>query len=330
MADNHLTLFCLVDGEDTSNAFSIKIPSSDTIDDLPNLIMAKKTMAYPSTCPWLQPLLSLANSRINLAPAPLSLIEHATGKNGGHAITRLSGIWRIRMWKTRSVLGMLCLQWGLYLNAAKNELGLNDLSRLPDSIGTEAMEEQGPGHNTAFACNKTLLLFLSRLLVLKYCLRISDCRQTFSSASWALLQVCLHMFQDVFSELLSILYNKLEGLTIFESALRPIVRHELLSVRKSLAAHAYPNFSSESKLRLVVDKAQDLSDKGSTKFQSFQDGPVPIWYKHSPADSDLSSRLFEGILEIVKWNAAIDKTETMITSWKDRERRGNLCGEFNR
>ncbi|KAG9062133.1 hypothetical protein KI688_006465 [Linnemannia hyalina] len=130
------------------------------------------------------------------------------------------------------------------------------------------MEEQGPGQNTAFARNMTLLLFLSRLLVLKYCLRVPDCRQTFSSASWALLQVCPHMFQDVFSGLFSILYDKLEGLTIFESALRPIVRQELLSVRESLAAHAYPNFSSESKLRLVVDEVQVLSDKGSTKFQS--------------------------------------------------------------
>ncbi|KAG0060064.1 hypothetical protein BGZ90_004177, partial [Linnemannia elongata] len=170
--------------------------------------------------------------------------------------------------KTRSVIEMLCLQWGFYFNAAKSDLGSSDLSQLADFIDTKTMEEQGPGQNTAFARNMTLLLFLSRLLVLKYCLRVPDCRQTFSSASWALLQVCPHMFQDVFSGLFSILYDKLEGLTIFESALRPIVRQELLSVRESLAAHAYPNFASESKLRLVVDEAQVLSDKGSTKFQS--------------------------------------------------------------
>ncbi|KAF9327228.1 hypothetical protein BG006_009421 [Podila minutissima] len=70
------------------------------------------------------------------------------------------------------------------------------------------------------------------------------------------------MFQDVFSELFSILYDRLEGLTIFESALRPIVRDEFLSVQETLAAHAYPNFSSGTKLRLVVDEAQILSDKG--------------------------------------------------------------------
>ncbi|KAG0247620.1 hypothetical protein BG011_001171, partial [Mortierella polycephala] len=41
MDNNPLTLFCLVDGEATSNAFSVKIPSSDTIDDLKDHIKAK-------------------------------------------------------------------------------------------------------------------------------------------------------------------------------------------------------------------------------------------------------------------------------------------------
>ncbi|KAF9920918.1 hypothetical protein BGZ67_000908, partial [Mortierella alpina] len=38
MTNNLLTLFCLVDGEATSNAFSVKVPSSDTVDDLRKLI----------------------------------------------------------------------------------------------------------------------------------------------------------------------------------------------------------------------------------------------------------------------------------------------------
>ncbi|KAF9145341.1 hypothetical protein BGX30_009351 [Mortierella sp. GBA39] len=38
----------------------------------------------------------------------------------------------------------------------------------------------------------------------------------------------------------------------------------------------------------------------------------------------------EGILEMDKFDTAIDKTETIITSWKDHRRRGNLCGELNR
>ncbi|KAH7038616.1 hypothetical protein BKA57DRAFT_539669 [Linnemannia elongata] len=43
MVDNHMTLFCLVNGEAASNAFTIKTPSSNTVYDLKELIKAKKT-----------------------------------------------------------------------------------------------------------------------------------------------------------------------------------------------------------------------------------------------------------------------------------------------
>ncbi|KAH7049577.1 hypothetical protein BKA57DRAFT_535266 [Linnemannia elongata] len=41
MNNNHLTLFCLVDGEATSNLFPAKVSSSDTLDDRKALIEAK-------------------------------------------------------------------------------------------------------------------------------------------------------------------------------------------------------------------------------------------------------------------------------------------------
>ncbi|KAG0079784.1 hypothetical protein BGZ92_000898, partial [Podila epicladia] len=46
MTDNRMTLFCLVDVETTSNAFSIKIPSSDTVDDLKKAIKVQKAVAF--------------------------------------------------------------------------------------------------------------------------------------------------------------------------------------------------------------------------------------------------------------------------------------------
>ncbi|KAF9290323.1 hypothetical protein BGZ74_000539, partial [Mortierella antarctica] len=46
MADNRMSLFCLVDGETTSNAFSIKIPSNDTVDDFKDLIKAKQSLDF--------------------------------------------------------------------------------------------------------------------------------------------------------------------------------------------------------------------------------------------------------------------------------------------
>ncbi|KAF9308146.1 hypothetical protein BG003_011553, partial [Podila horticola] len=41
--DNLMSLFCLVDGEATSNAFSVEIDSSKTVDGLKKLIKTEKT-----------------------------------------------------------------------------------------------------------------------------------------------------------------------------------------------------------------------------------------------------------------------------------------------
>ncbi|KAG0196560.1 hypothetical protein BGX31_005290, partial [Mortierella sp. GBA43] len=76
------------------------------------------------------------------------------------------------------------------------------------------------------------------------------------------------MFKDVFLELFRKLYDQMKERTILGSALASIVRDEFVLVRETLAAHDYPNFSSESKLRLVVDEAQILSDKSPTSFES--------------------------------------------------------------
>jgi hypothetical protein len=47
--------------------------------------------------------------------------------------------------------------------------------------------------NTHFAKNATFLLF--SLLILGYCLKVSDSHKIFTSATWALLQFCLHTFR---------------------------------------------------------------------------------------------------------------------------------------
>ncbi|KAF8931909.1 hypothetical protein BGZ47_011637, partial [Haplosporangium gracile] len=43
MTDNRLSLFCLVNGEATSNAFPVEIEATKTIGDLKELIKTKKT-----------------------------------------------------------------------------------------------------------------------------------------------------------------------------------------------------------------------------------------------------------------------------------------------
>jgi hypothetical protein len=42
MAKNHLSLFCIVEGEPQSKKFSVKPTQADTIDDLKDLIKTKK------------------------------------------------------------------------------------------------------------------------------------------------------------------------------------------------------------------------------------------------------------------------------------------------
>ncbi|KAG0335175.1 hypothetical protein BG005_004653, partial [Podila minutissima] len=237
------------------------------------------------------------------------------------------------------------------------------------------------------------------------------------------------MFKDVFLELFRKLYDQMKERTILGSVLASIVRDEFVSAREVLAAHDYPNFSSESKLRLVVDEAQILSDKSPTSFESSSTqsnlrpmlspvlhgfrttgdrGELTIIYSGTglsirtlhwamssgdgikeygsnifpyiefpgwtgpasvqsyidrmkeqlPDDESkkmvdaliptaavdtLHKRLtgrfrpiitaIEGIIkteEPNEWETAINKTEVMITAWKDRARRGNLCGELNR
>ncbi|KAG0009763.1 hypothetical protein BGZ80_002093 [Entomortierella chlamydospora] len=172
--------------------------------------------------------------------------------------------------KTRSVVEMLCLQWGFYFNASDKDLGSDDLSSLAEFINKKTSEDRSPKEHTIFAKNMTVLLFLSRILILNYCLSIPDCRQTFSSASWAILQVCptMPMFEDVFSALFKELFAHLHKYTIFELQLWDVVRHEFMSLRNRLAALDYPNFSSGTKLRLVVDEAQILGDRGSNLFES--------------------------------------------------------------
>ncbi|KAF8924492.1 hypothetical protein BGZ47_003981, partial [Haplosporangium gracile] len=230
-------------------------------------------------------------------------------------------------------------------------------------------------------------------------------------------------------DLFKLLFKKLNERSLFELVLTTVIQDEFLLVRDLLTGHRYPNFPAESKLRLVVDEAQILSDKGSTKFRSsyLETDPRPMlspvlnsfrnagspkeltivycgtglsmktlhWalssgdgvkeygsstfpYIEFPGWSDpdsvqafvdrmkerlqddgskrmvdalippaavsmLHKRLtgrfrpittaIEGIIKTGvpdTWENAIDITETMITSWKERERRGNLCGELKR
>ncbi|ORZ08266.1 hypothetical protein BCR41DRAFT_399329 [Lobosporangium transversale] len=180
--------------------------------------------------------------------------------------------------KTRSVIEVLCLQWGFYFNASDRDLGSDDLSSLSASILDKTQDDDNKISNTEsnikFAKRVTLLLFLSRLLILNFCLSVPGCRQTFPSARWAILQVCPNMFEDVFMRLFKILYDTFHDRNISIITLTAVTRMELISAREHLLDLQYPNFTRKSKLRLVVDEAQILSDQGTDKFDSSSQGKL--------------------------------------------------------
>ncbi|KAF9978798.1 hypothetical protein BGZ65_006848 [Modicella reniformis] len=174
------------------------------------------------------------------------------------------------------------------------------------------------------------------------------------------------MFKDVFMHLSNKLSDLMKGRALLESVLSSVVREEFELLRDKLAALDYPNlFSAESKLRLVIDEVQILSDKiglpddlkiiycgtglsirtlhwamssgggikeyGSSTFPYIE---FPGWTRPEFAVEMLHRRMkgrfrpivtaVESILETGDWETAINNTEIMITSWKDRHRRGNI------
>ncbi|KAF9393299.1 hypothetical protein BGX21_010806 [Mortierella sp. AD011] len=337
MTDNKLTLFCLVDGESTFNAFPVEIESTKTIGDLKKLdlkklIKTEKTPRFDDVAAvWIRDKFFVAGSKhaeflVIYVQGQGSLPITETGLRGLPKVLRRGAVeseeakpsllfldlpdppsntgdpvpekFKTNILlgmlekmqaqdlsvfgvsgcdKTRTVAEMLHLQWGFYSNAAKSNLGSFDLSRLADFIDRNIRVDSS-NINTRFAKNATLLLLLSRLMVLNYCLNVPGCRQTFSSARWALLQVCPHMFKDVFMHLSNKLCDLMKGRALLESILSSVVREEFELVRDKLAALDYPNFSSDSKLRLVIDEAHILSDKSPTSFSSSlsQGDPRPM------------------------------------------------------
>jgi hypothetical protein len=86
--------------------------------------------------------------------------------------------------------------------------------------------------------------------------------------------MCPTTFKDVFVRLCKKLCDLRAVRTVLASDLAYVVRKEFESVRERLATHDYLSFSSESRLRVVIDEAQILSDR-SVMFVSIQcDGEV--------------------------------------------------------
>ncbi|KAK3846790.1 MAG: hypothetical protein J3R72DRAFT_486601 [Linnemannia gamsii] len=120
-----------------------------------------------------------------------------------------------------------------------NAFKLNPTDDISD-VFAETPSENSTNANTQFARKVTLLIFLSRLMILSYCLKVPSCRQTFSSARWGLP----HMFKDVFMHLFLKLCDLKAGHTVSKPILTSVVRGEFESAQEALAVRCYPNFQT--------------------------------------------------------------------------------------
>ena len=64
--------------------------------------------------------------------------------------------------------------------------------------------------NNAYARKATLLLFISRLLILQHCLSVTGASETFSCARWTLLQTYPHVLFD--KDIFDILFRQIRRL----------------------------------------------------------------------------------------------------------------------
>jgi hypothetical protein len=182
------------------------------------------------------------------------------------------------------VIELLSQHWGFYFNASGDDWGSGDMMTLHSTVQKQLNDTRDSPtadrqRNNAFARKITLLLFLSRLLILKYCLGVPGCAETFTSARWTLLQVCPHvLFDDLFNEL----FRKLRRLVDHrERYLSDYVSDAFEDVKGRLVGRGcLPKIKDDTRLLVINDEAQFLGDQFNGCFQSMSsstsESPRPL------------------------------------------------------
>ena len=163
------------------------------------------------------------------------------------------------------MIELLSQHWGFYFNASSDDWGSGDMislhstvkDHLDDNRGSFVVDRQA---NNAYARKTTLLLFLSHLLIFKYCLNIPGSGGTFTSARWTLLQVCPHvLFKDIFDTL----YLEIIKLRHYPAGgLLDLIREVYGDAKYSLVKQGcLPKITDDTRLLVVHDEAQFLGDE---------------------------------------------------------------------
>ncbi|KAF9949957.1 hypothetical protein BGZ65_006950, partial [Modicella reniformis] len=171
--------------------------------------------------------------------------------------------------KTRAVIELLSQHWGFYFNASGDDWGSSDMMTPHSTVQKHLSDTPTADRqlNNAFARKITLLLFLSRLLIFKYCLSVLGCAETFTSARWTLLQVCPHV---LFDDLFNVLFRKLRRLVDHrERYLSDYVSDVFEDVKGRLVGRGcLPKIKDDTRLLVINDEAQFLGDQFNDSFQS--------------------------------------------------------------
>ncbi|KAF9969015.1 hypothetical protein BGZ73_008842, partial [Actinomortierella ambigua] len=189
-----------------------------------------------------------------------------------------------RCGKTRAVIELLSQHWGFYFNASNDDWGSTDMMTLHSTVQKHLNDTRDSPTvdrqvNNGYARKTTLLLFLSRLLVFKYCLNVPGSSGTFTSARWTLLQVCPHVLfdKDIFNmPFLQLL--KLRHLR--EGNLSDFIRDVYEDTKECLIKHGcLPAIKDDTRLLVIHDEAQVLGDAFNGSFQSMSssdESPRPL------------------------------------------------------
>lgn len=182
--------------------------------------------------------------------------------------------------KTRAVIELLSQHWGFYFNASNDDWGSSDMMTLHSTVRdylNDAIESSTADReaNNAYARKTTLLLFLSRLLVFKYCLNVPGSSETFTSARWTLLQVCPHVLFD--QDIFNILFLQLLNLRHHPTGhLLALIRKVYEEAKDCLIKHGcLPKIKGDTRLLVVHDEAQYLGDQFLDSFKSLSSDESP-------------------------------------------------------
>ncbi|KAF9123631.1 hypothetical protein BG015_005274, partial [Linnemannia schmuckeri] len=254
--------------------------------------------------------------------------------------------------KTRAVIELLSQHWGFYFNASHDDWGSDDMMTLRSTVQQYLNDNRESSvvdreANNGYARKTTLLLFLSRLLIFKYCLNVPGSSDTFTSARWTLLQVCSHVLFD--KDVFNVLYLQLLKLRHHrEGILSDLIRDVYENTKDCLVRHGcIPVINNDTRLLVVHDEAQVLGDEFNGCFQSTtsDEQSKQALNEYLPQEAvDMLFQKFVGryrpaiasVERIVEcndpgaWKKTVEDAEDRLVSWTHRHIKGNLCYEISR